>query len=116
MPESTVYALTRTLFEALPDLARVHARRVSSTPVKAPATPVPLHPEPHATIANGICSGDRRLSDDARAALTRRRAVWALSPASCWSACRRWSGSRIEPSASGSEAPRGWSINDRKKR
>lgn len=44
MPESTVYALTRTLFEALPDLARVHSSARLIDAVKAPATPVPLHP------------------------------------------------------------------------
>lgn len=44
MPESTVYALTRTLFEALPDLVRVHSSARLIDAVKAPATPVPLHP------------------------------------------------------------------------
>jgi TRAP transporter TAXI family solute receptor len=44
MPESLVYELTRSLFEALPDLAKTQriARLIDIG--RAPATPVPLHP------------------------------------------------------------------------
>jgi TRAP transporter TAXI family solute receptor len=44
MPESLVYELTKSLFEALPDLAKTQriARLIDIG--RAPATPVPLHP------------------------------------------------------------------------
>jgi TRAP transporter TAXI family solute receptor len=43
MPESVVYELTRTLFEALPELSRVESAARMINVVNAPATPVPLH-------------------------------------------------------------------------
>jgi TRAP transporter TAXI family solute receptor len=44
MPEEIVYNLTRTLFEAIPELSRTlgTARLINAS--NAPATPVPLHP------------------------------------------------------------------------
>jgi TRAP transporter TAXI family solute receptor len=44
MPESVVYDLTKTLFEALPALAKTHNSARMIDVVNAPATPVPLHP------------------------------------------------------------------------
>ena len=44
MPEAVVYDLTRTLFEALPELARTHSTARLINEGNAPATPVPLHP------------------------------------------------------------------------
>jgi TRAP transporter TAXI family solute receptor len=43
MPESVVYELTRTLFEALPELSSVESAARMINVVNAPATPVPLH-------------------------------------------------------------------------
>jgi TRAP transporter TAXI family solute receptor len=44
VPEGVVYALTKALFDAVPDLAKTQsaARMIDAT--NAPATPVPLHP------------------------------------------------------------------------
>lgn len=44
MPESVVYDLTQTLFGALPELTRLQPSAGLINVVKAPATPVPLHP------------------------------------------------------------------------
>jgi hypothetical protein len=44
LPEELVYWMTRTLFESLPDLARVHASAKSIDVELAPTTPIPLHP------------------------------------------------------------------------
>jgi TRAP transporter TAXI family solute receptor len=44
LDESLVYQLTRTLFEALPQLARTHPAAGLIDPEQAPATPIPLHP------------------------------------------------------------------------
>jgi TRAP transporter TAXI family solute receptor len=44
LPEELVYQLTKTLFEALPDLALKHSAASLIDPDQAPATPIPLHP------------------------------------------------------------------------
>jgi TRAP transporter TAXI family solute receptor len=44
VPEALVYEMTRTLFDALPDLARSQPSARLINVGRAPATPVPLHP------------------------------------------------------------------------
>jgi TRAP transporter TAXI family solute receptor len=44
VPESLVYQMTRSLFEALPDLMRDQPAARLINVGRAPATPVPLHP------------------------------------------------------------------------
>ena len=43
LDEELVYRLTKTLFDELPDLTRVHSAAATIHPDKAPATPIPLH-------------------------------------------------------------------------
>lgn len=44
MPESQAYEMTRTLFDALPDLTRAQPAARLINVGRAPATPIPLHP------------------------------------------------------------------------
>ncbi len=44
LPEALVYALTRTFFDALPELAETHVAARSIDLAQGPATPIPLHP------------------------------------------------------------------------
>jgi TRAP transporter TAXI family solute receptor len=44
LPDELVYAMTKALFEALPELAATHRAAAIIDPDQAPATPIPLHP------------------------------------------------------------------------
>ncbi len=44
LPEDLVYLLTKTFFDALPELTQAHVAAKSIDPGRAPATPIPLHP------------------------------------------------------------------------
>ena len=44
LDENLVYTLTKTLFDALPDLVQTHVAAKAVSVEGGPATPLPLHP------------------------------------------------------------------------